>query len=63
MPTFRCDLDIWSVNEVGDIPKEELLKRVSGKDALLICSHNRIDKDVIRALSELYLLLLFLFHR
>lgn len=43
----KCEVDIW--HESFPIPRDELLKKISGKDAILCCVTEKIDKDVLDA--------------
>ncbi|XP_045613407.1 glyoxylate reductase/hydroxypyruvate reductase isoform X5 [Procambarus clarkii] len=43
----KCEVDIW--NEAFPIPRDELLKRISGKDALFCLLTETIDKAVLDA--------------
>ncbi|XP_066958505.1 glyoxylate reductase/hydroxypyruvate reductase-like isoform X3 [Macrobrachium rosenbergii] len=43
----KCELEIWPKN--CPMPRDELLKKVSGKDALLCLLTDKIDKEVLDA--------------
>lgn len=47
----RCDIDLWP-SEKGEISREDFLQRIAGKDALLICSHDKINEEVITAAGK-----------
>lgn len=42
-----CDLDIW--DQDCFVPRETFLKKISGKHALFIHSHDKIDKEALNA--------------
>lgn len=46
----RCEVDVWKLP--SPIPREELLKRIPGKDALFCLLTEKIDKEVLDAAGK-----------
>lgn len=49
----RCEVDIWDHEKHGEINKENLIKKIKGVHGLFCCLNDKIDKDIIKAGSDL----------
>ena len=49
-----CDVEVKPTDDL--VPKEELLEKVKGKDALLCLLTEKIDKDIISAGDKLQII-------
>uniref|UniRef100_A0A224XSU9 Glyoxylate reductase/hydroxypyruvate reductase n=1 Tax=Panstrongylus lignarius TaxID=156445 RepID=A0A224XSU9_9HEMI len=49
----KFEVDIWDHESHGEIKKENLIKKIEGVHGLFCCLNDKIDKDIIKAGSDL----------
>lgn len=47
----RCDLEIWPLKK-GLLPRDELLKQITEKDAFYIALSDKIDKELLKSAGK-----------